>query len=66
MSEARPIGDILAAPIARAKRLHLFQLRVRQASPSVAKTWIMAMRQRGAINDDECAMLIEAHELEAA
>lgn len=63
---ARRIDEILALPIARAKRLAVFQRVLVQLPDNSAKTAVLNLREASDITDDECAMLIEAHGLEAA
>lgn len=64
---ARPIGEILAPLIARAKAMHGFQRLINDCSSAESrKQMIMTARMGDLISDEETRLLIEVYQLETA
>lgn len=61
----KTFGELIADIMARTEAMTGFQSMLRRCpNNSERKNLIMEARQRGALDDDDAAMLIEAHGLE--
>ncbi len=67
MSDARPIGEILAPIVARAGRMASFQALINDVTtPEGRKQMIVTARLGDLITEDEARLLIEVYQLETA
>lgn len=67
MSDARPIGEIIAPLLAAAAQLAPFQDWINgEPDASARKQIIMDAHGMGLITDDDCTLLLQAYQLETA
>jgi hypothetical protein len=64
---ARSIGELIAPIIARTQHMMAFQaMLVRCPTPEDRKGFIMSAHSYGALDDEECGLLLTANQLESA